>query len=444
MRYRILEAVNKYAKLNATRLHMPGHKGSKDFCAKFLGGKIDVTELDAIDNEAVRKKAEQDCAQILGVKYLRFITDGATCGILSSLYAVKHLGEKIIITRSAHKSVFNALKLCGIEPIVIDTGVKDGLVLPPTKEQTERVLNQNGVIGAIFTYPDYYGNTFEIEEIYTLLKQKGKVLIVDNSHGGHFKFFEGLKYAGQSADITVDSAHKTFETLTQGAYVTCNNSELIEGLTFAIELFSTTSPSYPILASIEYGIKKMASLKSERLTAFSNTVCELKRKIGALGFRVVQNEDVYKLAIDFLGANISTNKAKKVLEKNEVFYELNDGRYIVFMFSIKTTKKDFENLLKAIKQIKKLYGVKNKKVTEKQFEFGERQVDYLTAVNEKNVEVVKLCQAVGRVSADNVGIFPPCFPLIIAGERINERTADFLSKNKNTFGLTDKGIRVLK
>jgi arginine/lysine/ornithine decarboxylase len=46
--------------------------------------------------------------------------------------------------------------------------------------------------------------------------------------------------------------------------------------------------------------------------------------------------------------------------------------------------------------------------------------------------------------AENAGITPPCLPIIIAGEMISEGAVELLSKARQTFGIIDGKIKVVK
>jgi len=109
MKLHIKEAIEAYAKINPVRLHMPGHKGEKQFSKLFPMAVEDVTEIDFLQIEKAVKNAEEDVAKIYNADFCRLLSAGATCGIFAMLYAVKDFGKKIIINRSAHKSVYNAL-----------------------------------------------------------------------------------------------------------------------------------------------------------------------------------------------------------------------------------------------------------------------------------------------------------------------------------------------
>ena len=172
MKLHILSAIKKYAKSKPIRMHMPGHVGDKNFSKIFAGAKYDVTELPIVNNEQALSFAETDVKNILGAKFLRFLSGGATSGILSMILAVKDFGDKMIIFRGAHKSVYSGLELFGIEPIIIPDfdGDDDKLI-----SSIQSLQNLDGVIGALLTYPDYYGRAFPIKRVSELLKAKDKL-----------------------------------------------------------------------------------------------------------------------------------------------------------------------------------------------------------------------------------------------------------------------------
>ena len=120
MKSNIRSALKKYSTLSAVSFHTPGHKNDR-FYKKF---NVDITELSFSDNlskpSGIIKKAEEDIATILGVKKSFLLTDGSSSGIFSLLYASKKWGNKIIIQKNSHISVYNALTFLGIEPIFLE------------------------------------------------------------------------------------------------------------------------------------------------------------------------------------------------------------------------------------------------------------------------------------------------------------------------------------
>ena len=459
---KIAAAINSYAKQNPVRAHMPGHKGKK-----FLGvhPRTDVTELDEIDNESVVNAAETDLANILGADFVRILTDGATCGILSMLYAAKDFGKKIIINRTAHKSVYNALSLFNIEPVIVANGTENGLPQIVSEKEIEKYIGKPDVIGAMLTYPDYFGRTFDIKKISEVVKRSGKYLLIDNAHGNCFKFIGGTAYAGEYADMWVDGVHKTNYTLNQGAVVCAKSHDLAERLKRATGIFSTTSPSYIIAASVEHGIKYNYYNK-DKLCSAARKVKDLGEKLAASGIKTIDCADPLKLTIDMEKSGLLFIAVQNALKNYRIAVELINERYILFMFSSANRGGDYKKVFKAIIKAKansakieyakvgreKIEAEKSNDETAKIVAAvsgetengfcGERVLDYLAAVSGKSA-LVPVSEAVGKICAENFGVFPPCYPLAVAGERITPQVAEFIEKQKNTFGITDKKIRIV-
>lgn len=436
MNLKILTVINDYANQSPVRLHMPGHKANVEFCRLFGGANSDITELSCVKNEAAVKEAEKDVAKILGAKKSFLLSDGASMAIFAMLYSVRALGKKIIIERTAHKSVYNALALFGIEPIII--GESDGIGLPPIITATEIVdmlKDDPEVSCALLTYPDYYGRTFDIAEVYGVLKSNGKKLLIDDAHGVHYAFISDYIYAGRYADAWVDSAHKVLCSLNQGAILSVNDPSLIEGAAEGVNVFSTSSPSYPILASVEYGVKK-ADGERERYNKFRSGINSLKKELVGLGFSVTPNTDCFKLSVEF-GKN--ANSAQSFFERDGIFVEMNDGERLLFMFSAENTEEDLRRLTAAFEKCK-LRNVPPNRVVYKK---GEKVVNYSDAIKAPS-ELVELKNCAGRIAAVNAGVFPPCYPIVVAGERITSDAAEILRTAESVFGAVDGKIKVIR
>ena len=438
MKLYIKDAIDKYSKRNPIRLHMLGHK-SRDYGCLCE----DVTELPVIDNEKAVRLAERDIKDILKVKASFILTNGSTSGIFAMISAVKGFGDKIIVNRFAHKSVFNALSLFNIEPVFVADKIIDGLPSLPTEEEISLAIENNPtVIGAILTYPDYYGRAFDIEKIKIALKKKNKLLLVDGAHGAHFFITNPDKYAGKFADIYVDGAHKTLPTLTQGAILSVTDIDLIDKVKSSLDLLLTTSPSYPILSSVEYGVKYLYKYGAKQYLLQQKYLKRIKDKLSAEKIGFLQLSDGLKLTVDFLNSGIPVKKAISVLEKNGVYAETYDSRYVLFMFSVLNKKEDYDALYNAIKEITQL---KRQKIKSGFYFDGkrERKVSF-NKVGEYDFECVDAENAKGRISAVNFGIFPPCYPLVVAGEVITEKDIEIIKNAENTFGTLNGKIKVVK
>ena len=445
-KYEILAQLNKFKGKDRNRMHMPGHKNAGEFKSLFPVAPIDVTELDYSDDlqcpTGAIKKAQTDLAIILGAKKAYITTDGSTCGVMSMLFVASRFGNKIIVPRNSHKSVFNACRLFNLEPVIVQGAENEGVLLPPPADLIEKlIVNDVNIAGMIVASPDYYGNFAPLSEYSAVMKKYGRYLFVDGAHGAHLFLDEGREgYAGAYADMWVDGTHKSLPTLTQGSLVCVKNEELIPHAEQALSILRTSSPSYPIMASVEYGVKYY--INNPKHYARARAAAE-EFKAGVQGLTLYPSNDWAKIAVDFKPLGISTGEAQAALEKKGIYPEFNDGRYIMFYLSPSVEPgqlTELKNALLSIAANKKLKGTFKTRVA---IPTAERTYSFLYALKRKS-EYVPLKDAEGRMCAENVGITPPCLPVIIAGEMITAQAIELLLKSKNTFGLVNGMIKVVK
>lgn len=422
---------------------MPGHKGRGEFKKMFPVADIDVTELTYSDNlacpDGVIAAAESDVASILGAARSYILTDGSSLGVFAMIYCASRRGSKLIVPRNCHQSVWNACRLLGLEPVVLQGNIEEGVMLPPEPGDVARIIAADkDVAGLIVTSPDYYGNIAPLKQYAEILKSDNRILAVDGAHGAHLAFEpERQGYAGLYADIWVDGAHKTLATLTQGAILNLNDTKLISDAEEGLWLLRTTSPSYPIMASVEYGVKQLAN--NPALYSAAKDAVQLVREAG---IKVYPSADWTKLAVDCKPYNISADKAAELLEKHNLYCEFSDGRYILFYLSPAVTAEDVKRLIKAIKSVlsnKELAGTYSprKYLTS---QGGTLNFQY---ASKQPCEWVELDAAVGRTCAQNAGLTPPCTPVCLTGEIITEDVVRTLKSGK-TYGLLNGKIKAVK
>lgn len=380
--------------------HTPGHKERG----------WDITELSYSDalfspSGAIRR-AQEDIASSRGAAAAFLLTDGSTCGVHAMLYALKERGAKsVAVPVSCHESVHGGAKLAGLTEISF--GRKGAIPPQPTAEEAEEALKQADAL--LLTSPDYYGFLPDLAAIRAVCDRYGKPLLIDGAHGGHLNGEKG--YAGNYADMWVDGAHKSLPAYTQGACVFAKSEAWSDLLRESVLLFHTTSPSYPIMASVEYAMHYPKKEKAEREAE------ALKRRLGAL-----KNDDWTKIVLPF---GEYADKVAAELERKGIFAEFNDGNHLMFYLSPCTKKGDLKKLERALKG----------------FPRGEAEETVLIEGKGDTVSV-ELADSVGMVCAKAVGLFPPCMPLIYEGERISARKVKKLLSARNTFGLTDGKILV--
>lgn len=444
--YEILTQLNKFKGKDKVRMHVPGHKNSSDFRTNFPVAPIDFTELDFADDlncpTGVIKKAQEDIAEILGAKRAYITTDGSSSGVMVMMFCAQAHGNKIIVPRNSHKSVFNACRILNLEPVIVQGEEVDGILTPPSPELIETlIVNDVNISGMIIASPDYYGNVAPLEEYANILKKYGRLLYVDGAHGAHLALEEGrVGHASLYADIWVDGAHKCLPTLTQGSILCVNNEKLIVRAEEGLSIFRTTSPSYPIMASVEYGVKYF--INNPKLLAKAKTVVE-ELRAGLKGMPIYPSPDWTKLCVDFLSLGISPYLAQGVLQKKGIYPEMNDGRYLLFYLSPCIDSYSALELKSALIAICTQKKLRNTYVNLPAIPKADRTYSFLYAYKQK-YEWVPLDGAVGKMSADNVGISPPSLPVLVAGEMVTKEAIACLSTAKSTFGVLDGKIKVVK
>ena len=444
--YEILTQLSRYKGKDRIRLHMPGHKNFPAFRAAFPVAPIDITVLSFSDDlscpSGAIDRAQRDIAEITGAKRAFITTDGSSSGVMAMMYVAAAFGNKIIVPRNSHKSVFNACRLLGTEPVIVQGKEEEGVLTFPEPELLEKlIVNDVNISGAIITSPDYYGNIAPLDRYAEVLRKHGRFLFVDGAHGAHLALEEDRKgYAGVYADMWVDGAHKTLPVLTQGAAVLVANEELSDKAEEAMSVFRTASPSYPVMASVEYGIKYFIN-NPKLLARAKDAVAAFRAEMEGVTF--YPSADWAKVAIDFKPLGIDPSIAQTALEKKGIYAEMNDGRYLLFYLSPVVTAGQLAELRAA------LIGVMAKKKNKGTFRdrpsipVAERTYSFIYALRQR-AEYVPLREAVGRMCAENAGVTPPCLPVVIAGEMVSPQAAELLSSAKNTFGVRDGKIKVVR
>ena len=396
--------------------HMPGHKRRGD----------DITELSYSDNLASPsgciQQAQAEIAAVLGASAAFLLTDGSTSGVYSMLKAAKQIGVKTIAAPVlSHKSFFNGCALLGLAPVLFELPMA-ATPLPVGADDCADVLAEADAL--FLTSPDYYGNIPDLAAIAALCKRQGKLLLIDGAHGGHLHFHSAL-YAGQYADFWVDGVHKSLPALTQGAVVCAKSEEGGAALEEAVEVFRTSSPSYPIMASVEFAVKYPQN------TWLEARVARLKAKYDC----IYQNADWTKVIV-FVDDGFT---AAKQLEKQGVFAEFSDVHVVCFYLSPVTTKRQIRLLEMVIAKWQK------KGVTIPQNALPSNHAPrILQNIDEKETEFVPLSEAEGRIVARTVGLFPPCLALAVKGECLTKEHITRLQRADNTFGLKENKILVVK
>ncbi len=226
--------------------------------------KRDISETDCFDPQEALERAQLQARSIYHTYSTTFLTNGSTSGILAAVLSCTQVGDKVLIASNSHPSHFNAVRLAGARALTYDLEIDPefGVPLEVKPEVVEYYLSRYNIRTVIITSPSYEGIISDIEEIKSICERHEAFLIVDEAHGALYPFSEMLPLSAVNvADFTVQSLHKTAGGLNPTALLHCNCEIDVKP---ALNMFMTTSPSYPLLASIENNINYLDSREGRK------------------------------------------------------------------------------------------------------------------------------------------------------------------------------------
>ncbi len=402
--------------------HMPGHKGRIPVPIR------DVTELSGTDNlmcpEGIIQDAQEHMARVLEKKEVFFLTNGATSGILASILATVMPGETVLVDRNCHASVIYGLILSGGIPKFVypKVNAQFGIPCPLSAED----IDYNGEKVFILTSPTYYGETADLKKIRE--KVGDAIILQDEAHGAHFYFDHSLASCrNRESDLTVLSFHKTMPTLNQGAVLCCNSQRIpSQKIQQAIHLVHTTSPSYPILSSLDYA--GIFGTKLYQTTAVLNEIKELSQELtDTTPLKILPNQDSYKLLLNCDSTNFSAEYLEKYLQNEyKIYAEGVFANNLLLMFSPCNTVEEIRVLSKAILELpwkEKTPAVPTYPLFKLSQKMSPREAYFADG------EWIAKEQAVGRIAKENITRFPPCVPLVTVGEELTCEAIRLLPKD---------------
>ncbi len=444
----LLNALLEHIRLRPAPFHMPGHKGRmEELEALASTAALDVTELpdtgDLYAGDDVIAQAEALWARAWGYPCCQFLTGGSTQGIHAALLLCARLGPGVLVDRCSHRSVYNALGLCALEPTYLPRR-QDQPITPAGLHMALEQADAEGkkITTVCITSPTYYGVLSDIPGLAQIAHGWGARLVVDAAHGCHLPFLtEGHNAFRQKtllpkpllaenpflgADLVVTSAHKTVSAYGQAALLFGDGVVFKpHDLRWAASVAGTSSPSYPILASLDWARSKLESEEGrEGLAWAARTVSELKSEFPGLKTRGELDPTRFTLTLDAIAAD--GFQVKERLEAQGVFPEMADRDHVVFLLSGENTKEDVERLWQGLKDLERdfpgLYGPPMAPPEPPAPELVLSPAAALTARRSR----LPLKDAVGCVCLRQVAPYPPGVPVIAPGERITKKCLAYL------------------
>ncbi len=425
----IYDAINKYQSKSMKKFHMPGHKGACEALQPLEHIlKYDVTEIpdtgSLFDNIGPTKDAQDMATQLFETKGTFMSAGGCTLCIQTMLRLVCPNGGKVLMSRVIHRSAINAMSLLNITPVWIypDDSAGEYFSGRITADSVREAIKENPDVNAVYiTSPDYFG---VISDVKAISEAAGNIpVIVDSAHGAHLGFIDGFSSSVKSgAAMSAESAHKTLPVLTGGAWLNVGREEYIENASEAMALFGSTSPSYPIMLSLDLCRDWLENDGKALLNKTAERIKKIKELILDLGFKIPRGLcDPMRIA--FVAENC--DNVGDQLRENMIEPEYAEGSTVIIIPTPFNTEEDFKTLENALKNIK-CNGNTVKSSTEI-FSGVQKLTPTEALLAEKEISAVE--NALGKVSAETLCPCPPAIPLVMAGEEVDSATVKRLKEN---------------
>lgn len=420
--------LEKYCDEKHISFAMPGHKNGRGLSKDYM--QCDVTELPKTLNlygdDEVISCANKLLAKSYGAKKSYILSGGSTLGIQTMIAATLKRGDTLLAVSDCHISVINTCALLGIKLKLINAGICKDFFVP---NGTEEIEISPEISAVIVTSPNYYGITKDIVKIAEKCKKANVALLVDEAHGAHFIGKFGLPKSAVSlgADMVCQSAHKTLNALTGGAYLhICSDRADIQRVEKMMKMFSSSSPSYPIAASAD---ASRAELFTYDYNKIIRIVSEFKFGIErTTHIRLLKNDDPMRIVLNFGKYDITGFEVlRKLSDIYSIDAEMADLANVIFIVSPYNSEEDFERLYFALSEIiSKIELLKEKKI------YSLPPVEEIIVspgdVLGKETEWVELSKSVGRISAGTVCMYPPATAVIAEGQRISKAAAEYIKE----------------
>lgn len=469
----IYEALEKFRKKRVVPFDVPGHKrgrGNPEL-VELLGEKcvnLDVNSMKPLDNlchpVSVIKEAEELVADAFGAEHAFLMIGGTTSAVQSMVLSVCKANDKIILPRNVHKSVINALILCGATPIYVEPKVNEriGIALGMEIDSFVRVIEENSdAVAVLVNNPTYYGICSDLKKIVEVAHSHGLRVLADEAHGTHLYFGEDLPVSAMAAgaDFAAVSMHKSGGSLTQSSVLLTNQGVNADYVRQIINLTQTTSASYLLLSSLDISRRNLALRGRESFAAVVKMAEYARNEINAIGGYYayskelvngtsVYDYDVTKLSVHTQGIGLTGIEVYDLLrDEYDIQIEFGDIGNILAYISIGDRIRDIERLVGALADIKRLYERDGSDLVSGEYIQPDVVMSPQIAFY-ANKESIPIRQTAGMICAEFVMCYPPGIPILAPGERITKEIIDYIlyagEKGCSLQGTEDPKVAYLK
>ncbi len=446
------DGLSRYLEQGFCSFHTPGHKGKQEFFCGLEFPAADLTELPGLDMlhapAGIIAEAQAKAARIFGAEESFFLVNGATAGNQALFMAISD-NKPVLISRSAHRSVFSGLILSGHKVKYLRPVIHPDFNLPLGLEVNEIGGALANTAACHLTYPTYYGSCCDLGAVLEVRNRENYAIpmLVDQAHGAHYL---GALFPPSAltlgADAVVHSTHKTLSALTQGAMLHVQGSLLArQRLRQALELLQSSSPSYLLLASLERGAESaLAQRRWEELRAEVEAI-HLSLS-GSLRLLSVKDEQKFGIAhVDWSKILVNTRPLGVVApvcveflrQRFGIEPELWDNENILFLLGIGSTAADVRLLRRGLESLLKLeFEHEARLKAGAKFTEHTRLLPLLPPVPPQRLtprqaflapkRLVPLSESLGHIAGETISPYPPGIPVVVMGEEVTGEVLEIL------------------
>lgn len=443
----IYTALKSHLAKGPLSFHVPGHKYGQVFPSFCLHDfkeilKLDATELSGLDDlhdpEGAIQEAQELLADLYQVRRSFFLVNGTTVGNLAMiLAAISNQADIVLVQRNCHKSILHGLELAGCTPVFLNP-IYDKKMKVPTYVPFETIkdaINEfPNAKALLLTNPNYYGIGIDLTDIVTFAHRHNIPVLVDEAHGAHFIASNLFPKAAVScgADVVVNSAHKTLPAMTMGSYLHYNSDLIDEDrLMFYLHMLQSSSPSYPIMASLDIARYYLANFSSDQVLCMKKEIDIFKEGLHGMNqievvepndFEHITTTDMLKITVQ-TRCHLSGYQLQARFEQENLFTELADPYNVLFVLPLHWGQ-DYQQVIRKMRHILEPYDRCNQTVVENHDimakSYSRLPMSYQDMRKYKK-RVVDFKNAIGKLAAEMVMPYPPGIPLVMIGEKITEQ-----------------------
>lgn len=408
-------ALLQHKSLNRASFHTPGHKNNLLSLPQDLLS-LDFTELPDTDSlfEASGPilEAERLAAKLFGAVRTCISAGGCTLCIQAMFRLAAPNGGTVVCSRVVHRNAVNAMALLDLQPV---------WALP--EDLISTIQKNPGAKAVYVTSPNYYGELLDIPAIAAACKKQNIPLLVDNAHGTHLMFTQPkLHPLTLGASMTACSAHKTLNVLTGGAWLNIADERFASGAKSAMALFGSTSPNYPVMASLDLA-RAWLETHQDQYINLQKMVGEIKAAAAQHGLAAPSGlTDPTRITLNTASIGLRGTAAAEIFRGAGVEPEFADAVHVVLIATPFNTESDFARLTDAIE----LLPVRQALPVHAELPPLPTAKTSLRTAIFAPCETIALENAVGRIAAEAACPCPPGVPVAMPGEELTKEVIEFL------------------